>query len=273
MDNELLIYLGFGSIAGILSGLFGIGGGVVIVPFLAVWFQSLHFPENTIMLMAVATSLATIVATSISAVVAHHRRGAIAWPTVRKLTPGLFVGAICGSLIARFLPVAVFKLFFGFFMLQIAIRMLLPKQIKSEAPISMTRGRLIQTSLLIGTVSSILGIGGGTLSVPFLSRCGCNMRQAVAISSASGFPIALAGVAAYIALGLHKTGVPSPSLGYVYLPAFSGIVSSSVLFAPLGAYFAHNLPVAALKRCFAVVMFVVGLKLLWQGFQQLNWAT
>jgi uncharacterized membrane protein YfcA len=269
MDNELLIYLGFGSVAGILSGLFGIGGGVVIVPFLAVWFQSLHFPENSIMLMAVATSLATIVATSISAVVAHHRRGAIAWPTVIKLAPGLFVGAIFGSLIARVLPVAVFKLFFGFFMLQIALRMLLPKQGHSLAPISITRGRLIRTSLLIGTVSSILGIGGGTLTVPFLSRCGCTIRQAVAISSASGFPIALAGVATYIILGFHKSGVPSPSLGYVYLPAFSGIVTSSVLFAPLGAHLAHNLPVALLNRCFAVVMIMVGVKLLWQGFQQL----
>jgi uncharacterized membrane protein YfcA len=243
MLEALSLYLAFGALAGILSGMFGIGGGVVIVPFLAWELGRLEFPPQAIMVIAVATSLATIVFTSISAVMAHHRRGAVLWRTVASLSPGILAGAVIGSVIADRLPVLVFKLIFACFLFFVAFRMLISRH-HSESHASKT-GAWIDglAGLVIGSVSAILGIGGGTLTVPFLVKRQHAMTNAVAISSACGFPIALAGAASYIVLGINRPDLPEYCLGYIYLPAFAGIVFTSFLFAPMGATLAHRLPV------------------------------
>jgi uncharacterized membrane protein YfcA len=265
MIGEWVLYLAFGSLAGILSGLFGIGGGVVIVPFLVWLFARQGFVGDSIMVMAVATSLATIIVTSISAVRAHHRRGAIHWGTVFRLAPGILAGSVGGSIIAHHLPVQWFKLIFALFLLYVAGRMLLDGKMDQSAGRAPKAWLFALAGSLIGAVSAILGIGGGTLSVPFLVKCRYPIRNAVAISAACGFPIALAGTATYVALGWRGASLPAWSLGYVYLPAFVGIILTSVPFAPLGAYLAHHWPTARLRRIFAFVVAAVGGKLLWQA--------
>ncbi len=265
MFEELALYLGFGCLAGILSGLLGIGGGIVIVPFL-VWYFSLRgFPAEAIMIMAVATSLATIVVTSISAASAHHRRGAVDWLAVKKLVPGIVIGAVFGSVVADLLPARWFKLIFACFLLYVSLRMLLkpPRERRhEEAP---DYRRFGGAGAAIGALSSILGIGGGTLSVPFLARRGYPIREAVAISSACGFPIAVAGTATYIALGWHNATLPAWSFGYIYLPALAGIILTSVPLAPFGAHLAHRWPTARLRLFLALVIALAGGKLLWQA--------
>lgn len=266
MLETLLLYAAFGSLAGLLSGLFGIGGGVVIVPFLAWHFNLLAFFPDLVMIMAVATSLATIVVTSISAVYAHHRRGAVDWPTVGWMLPGILAGSALGSVAANQLPVHWFKLIFALFLLFVAVRMMLATATERGGHWRSTNWLLGGMGGIIGGLSSILGIGGGTLSVPFLVKCGFPMRKAVAISSACGFPIAIAGSAAYILLGWRHPKLPAECLGYIHLPSFAGIIVTSVLFAPLGAKLAHRLPTTGLKRLFSLVLLLVGGKMLWQGF-------
>jgi uncharacterized membrane protein YfcA len=266
MAEELALYLAFGGLAGVLSGLFGIGGGIVIVPFLAWFFSTQGFPPGSVMIMAVATSLATIIVTSVSAVHAHHRKGAVDWRTVFQLAPSILAGSVLGSVIADTLPVPWFKLIFAAFLLYVAGRLLIaPKADGGARPPAAWLFSLAGAG--IGAVSSILGIGGGTLSVPFLVKCRFPIRNAVAISSACGFPIAVAGTATYVFLGWQKASLPAWSFGYVYLPAFAGIILTSIPFAPLGAHLAHRLPTVKLRRIFALVVMAVGCKLLWQAAQ------
>lgn len=262
---SLLLYLAFGALAGILSGLFGIGGGVVIVPFLVWQLGTQGVNPDLLMVMAVATSLATIVITSVSAVYAHHRRGGIDWPVVRQMVPGILLGSVLGSIVAHHLPVQWFKLLFALFLLFVAARMGLGQSQSSTRPWPRSSFLFGPAGLLIGTVSAILGIGGGTLSVPMLVRCQYVMKEAVAISVACGFPIAVAGTLTYGILGWNDPNLPNQSFGYVYLPAFGGIILTSVLFAPLGAKLAHSLPTAKLKRYFSLVLAAIGLKMLTQA--------
>jgi uncharacterized membrane protein YfcA len=265
MLEELALYLGFGCVAGVLSGLLGIGGGVVIVPFLVWYFSVLGFPSDAVMIMAVATSLATIVVTSLSAAHAHHGHGAVDWGAVGRLAPGILAGSALGSVIADHLPARWFKGVFAVFLLTIALSMLMRPAREAIAGATPDTRRFGWVGALIGALSSILGIGGGALSVPFLVRRGYLLRRAVAISSACGFPIAAAGTAAYVALGWSRTGLPSWSLGYVYLPALAGIMMTSVPFAPLGAHLAHRWPVRRLRMALAVIIALGGAKLLWQA--------
>ncbi len=264
MLEELALYLGFGCLAGLLSGLMGIGGGIVIVPFLVWHFTQRGFPDDSVMIMAVATSLATIAFTSISATLAHHRRGAVDWDSVKQLAPAILAGSVIGSVIADLLPARAFKLIFAGFLLYAALRMLLkPVSAPANEEFATTRP-FGWAGTAIGALSAILGIGGGTLSVPLLVRWGYPVHSAVAISSACGFPIAVAGTATYIALGWNNT-LPGGSLGYVYLPALAGIMLTSVPFAPLGAHLAHRLSTQRLRILLAMVVGLSGGKLLWQA--------
>jgi len=264
MWDSLLLYLICGAIAGLAAGLFGIGGGIVIVPFLAWLLPGQGFPDSLVMLSAVATSLATIVVTSISSVTAHHRRGAVSWPTVSRLAPGLVLGSILGPLVARHLPVPVFKSLFGLFLWWVAARTL--GQARRGAPKRPTAGVAFAAfGALIGLSSAVLGIGGGTLSVPYLLRNGYPMTEAVAVAGACGFPIAIVGTATYLLLGWSQATMPAPSIGYVFLPAFVGIVAASVPAAAVGARLAHRLPTRRLKQAFALILIGVGARLLWQG--------
>jgi len=256
------LYPVFGLFAGVLAGLLGVGGGIVIVPALVFIFSSQGLPGGHIMQMALGTSLGTIMFTSISSFRAHHARGAVQWGIVRKITPGILIGTFSGSYLAARLSTNFLKGFFAFFLLYVATQMLLnikPKPSRSlPGPAGMTGA-----GAFIGAVSSLVGIGGGTLSVPFMTWCNTPMHMAIGTSAAIGFPIALAGAAGYVVNGLALPDMPDYSLGFIYLPALAGVAMVSMLTAPLGAKLAHSLPVPALKRFFAIFLYVVAAKMLW----------
>lgn len=259
---EFLLYFIAGAGAGILSGLLGVGGGTVIVPMLVFIFTSLAFPGQHIMHIALGTSLATIIVTSISSARAHHRKQNVHWSVVRLIAPGIIIGTLLGAALASELDTTVLKCIFAVFMLLIATQMALNF---TPAAHRQLPGKLGTASMggLIGIVASLVGIGGGSLSVPFLIYCNFNARHAIGTSAAIGLPIAVAGATGFIITGLAEGNLPPYSLGYIYLPAFLGIALTSMLAAPLGAYLAHRLPVAVLKKLFALLLYVVGLKMLW----------
>lgn len=261
MLTALAIYLAIGVVAGLLAGLLGVGGGLVIVPALAIAFTLQGIPDSVLMHLAVGTSLATIVITSIASVRAHHRRGAVRWREFALLTPGILFGALAGAAIAGRLPGATLRTLFGLFALAAALQMGFglkpsPRHRFPEPP-----GMSLVGSI-IGAVSAVVGIGGGSMTVPFLVWCNVPVRQAVATSAACGLPIAVAGAAGFMLTGRGHADLPSYSSGFVHWPAFAGIVVTSMLFAGLGARLAHGLPTAILKRVFALFLTGVGLHLL-----------
>jgi hypothetical protein len=259
--TALALYLLLGAFAGTVAGLLGVGGGLIIVPVLAFLFAGQGMPEAAVMHMAIGTSLATIVLTSISSVRAHHRHGAVRWPLFIGLTPGIVGGALLGALIADFTPSSGLRVFFGIFELGVAAQMALGARPKPQRT---TPGRPGMTAAgsVIGAVSAVVGIGGGTMTVPFLVWCNVPIRNAIATSAACGLPIAVAGAVGFVATGWNEPGLPAWSSGYVYWPAFTGIAAASMLFAPLGARLTHTLPAELVKRVFAVFLAVLGIRML-----------
>jgi len=257
----ILLYLAVGAVAGLLAGLLGIGGGLIIVPMLTFAFTSQAIAYDHILHMALGTSLASILFTSISSMRSHHKRGAVIWPVVLKITPGILVGTFTGTWIAAMLSTNFLKGFFGVFLLYVATQMLLGIKPKPTREIPGTAG-IFGVGSIIGIFSSLVGIGGGTLSVPFLVWCNTKVHKAIGTSAAIGFPIAVAGTLGFIVNGMRVTGLPSYSIGYVNMGALAGIVAASVLTAPLGARLAHSLPIDKLRRLFAVLLYLVGTRML-----------
>lgn len=253
---SLAVYLLLGAFAGTVAGLLGVGGGLIIVPVLAAVFALQHFDTHIVMHLAIGTSLATIVVTSISSGYAHHLHGAVLWPVFIRIAPGITVGAWLGAWLASILPTESLKLIFGLFELLVAVQMAFSVKPKASTRLPNTPG-LSVVGVGIGTVSTIVGIGGGTLTVPFLSWCKVSIHHAIATSAACGIPIAIAGSLGFIVVGLGTTTLPDYSTGFVYWPAFSGVILTSMLFAPLGAKLAHRLSKSKLTRIFAV--FLAGL--------------
>jgi uncharacterized membrane protein YfcA len=262
MSVLIICMLAIGAVAGLLSGLFGIGGGIVLVPFMIWLFNSNDFPANSIVHMAIATSLATIIPTSISSVLAHQRIGTLQWSAVLLIAPYMFFGALLGSMLAGQLSGELLKSVFAGYLIIVAIRLWL-QNTSSKPQINPNQLVMASAGTCIGGLSSLLGIGGGTLSVPFLTFYGYPMRNAVAISAACGVPIAIAGSLGYAFLVKNNTALPAYSLGFIYLPAFLAVIVTSVCFAPIGAHLAKRLPVKPFKRLFAVIVFAVGVKMLW----------
>jgi uncharacterized membrane protein YfcA len=257
----LLAYLGLGAFAGVLAGLLGVGGGIVIVPVLTFLFTSQGLPAPYIAHLALGTSLATIIFTSISSLRAHHARGAVDWQVVRRISAGIVAGTLAGSWVAAQLSTTALKVFFVIFIYYVATQMLLNIRPKPSRQIPGT-GVMFGVGGIIGWVSSLVGIGGGSLSVPFMVWCNMSMHNSIGTSAAIGFPIALAGAAGYAVNGLAAGALPPWSLGFVYLPALAGVSLASVVTAPIGARLAHSLPVAKLKKSFALLLIVMGTKLL-----------
>ncbi len=258
---ELLpAYLVIGVIAGVMAGLLGVGGGLVIVPALAIVYSFTSIPETVLMHMAVGTSLATIVVTSIASIRAHHQRGAVLWTIFLRITPGIVGGALAGSAVAGWMPGDLLRTLFGGFAILVAVQMAfgLKPEGGRQLPGAFAMGL---TGAGIGAVSAIVGIGGGSMTVPFLSWCNVAVRKAVATSSAVGLPIAMAGAAGFMVTGWGNSQLPAYSSGYIFWPAFAGIVITSMLFAGVGARLAHSLPTATLKRIFALFLLAVGLHL------------
>ena len=257
----LLLYCALGACAGMLAGLLGVGGGLIIVPVLTFLFAAQHLPAEYILHLALGTSLATIMFTSVSSTRAHHGRGAVEWTIVRRITPGILVGTLLGSWMAAQLSSRFLKGFFVTFLYYVALQMLLDIKPKPHRQLPGATGTF-GVGNLIGGISSLVGIGGGTMSVPFMLWCNVPLRTAIGTSAAIGFPIALAGAVGYAANGFAVKALPPFTLGFVYLPALFGITVVSVLTAPLGARLAHSLPVTRLKKVFAVLLIAVGTKML-----------
>ena len=258
---ELLILLSMGALAGTLAGLLGIGGGIIIVPVLAMVFRNQGIPIDVLMHVSIGTSLATIVVTSLSSIRAHQQRGAIDWSVFRQITPGIILGALLGSVVADAIPGAELRIAFAIFMYLVATQMMIAGTPAPHRKLPHTPG-MLGAGVVIGTISALMGVGGGSMSVPFMTWCNVHIRQAVATSAAIGLPIALAGTVGFIFTGWGREALPAWSLGYVNLPAFTGIVIASILFAPLGARLAHTIPPKLLKRIFAVLLYVLATRIL-----------
>lgn len=259
---SIVVFMCCGAVAGVLAGLLGVGGGIVIVPMLDFVFSMLHFPEAAIHHLALGTSLASIMVTSISSSRAHHKRGAVHWSIVKQITPGILLGTFLGGLVASHMPTTFLRIFFVVFLFTVSAQMLSGYR----PPATREMPSAVGTASVgggIGLISSFVGIGGGTLSVPFMTYCNIPMHEAVGTSAAIGFPIAVAGTLSYIVGGWGTPGLPAGCLGYVHMLAFAGIACVSFFTAPLGAKLSHALPTAKLKKVFAVFLIVVAIKMLW----------
>ena len=262
MIEILLASILLGMVTGLLAGLFGIGGGLVIVPALAILFRAQGFPVELVMLMSVATSLATIILTAMASVSAHHRLGSVMWAKVLSLSPGIMVGAALGAVVAKHISADALRTILVVFLLYVAIQMAFKVKPKSGR-IKQSKALDFLAANIIGLLSSIVGIGGGTLTVPHLVSGQMHIRNAVAVASACGLPIAVSGTISYAILGWNALDLPEWSLGYVYLPVFLGTGLSSLITAPIGAKLAHTLPAVKLKRYFSLLLLVMAAKLMW----------
>ena len=277
----LPLYLLTGAFAGFSAGLLGIGGGLIIVPILYFIFSSQGYDQQHVMHMALATSLATIIVTSVSSTYAHNKKHTVLWKVVLLLAPGICLGAWFGAIFATHINTSILKSFFGVFELFVAALMFNSARNQQN---NETHGIQQQDTIkparaffggnFIGLLSSIVGIGGGTLTVPFLNWQNINIKTAVASSAACGFPIAVFGTLSYIVSGwsLNLTShisdseltnlLPTLTFGYVQLNAFLLIAIASFMFAPLGAKVSHILSDINLKKVFSIFLFFLGLRML-----------
>jgi uncharacterized membrane protein YfcA len=248
-----------GLFAGFLAGYLGIGGGLVLVPALSWLFSRDPATAEVAVQMAVATSLATMLFTSMSSLLAHHKRGAILWSLVRQMVPGLLVGALLGSLIADRIGNAALGNIFGVFAFIVGLQLLRGTRQSGTRPLPEWLP-VAGTGFGIGTISSLLGIGGGSMTVPWLLWHGQQVRNAVATAAACGYPIAIAGTLGFVLLGDNPSA--APTLGYVHLPALAGVAAFSVLGAPLGVAAVHRSSPLLAKRFFAAFLLIVAVKML-----------
>ena len=258
-----LAALGLGT--GFLAGLLGIGGGMLMVPFITIIMGHRGVPADLAVKMAIATSMATIIFTSVSSVRAHHTRGAVRWDIVRRLAPGIVNGSHVGSLgVFALLKGTALAIFFALFVGFSATQMFLDKKPAPTRQMPGAGGQLAAGGA-IGFISGLVGAGGGFISVPFMTWCNVSIHNAVATSAALGFPIAVANVLGYAVSGQSVQGLPAGSFGYIWLPALAVIAICSVFTAPLGAKAAHSLPVRKLKRVFASILYLLAAYMLWKG--------
>lgn len=256
--ETILVYLLAGAIAGLLGGLFGLGGGAVVVPVLIYSFGFSNFDRAVLTHMAIGTSLACIVLTSLTSIYTHHRKSAVLWRLAFLISPGIALGVISGSVFATALPGTILQVLFGIFLVAVALQMGLGGSPKPHRDLPGPVGSA-SAGVGVGFLSGVFGIGGGSLSVPYLTYCNVSITNAVATSAALGFPIALLGAATYAYRGWDSVYLPEGSFGFVFLPALFGIVVTSIPFARLGAVLAHRLPAGGLRKLFAAVMAVLGL--------------
>ena len=265
MIAALPAYLAIGGCAGFFAGLLGVGGGIIMVPALVMVFEEIGLPRALVFQIALGTSMATILFTSISSLRTHHLYDAVLWPVVRTLTPGILFGTVAGSFLARHMSVHALASFFTGFVVFVAVQMSVNLQAKPSRALPGRYG-VMAVGGGIGLVSALAAIGGGALTVPFLTWCNVPIRRAIGTSAAVGFPIALGGTFGYIFNGMNLQGLPEWSLGFVYLPALAGILATSILAAVAGARTAHRLPIRMLKRIFAGLLILLAGKMLYQLF-------
>lgn len=280
---EILIFLIIGALAGFAAGLFGVGGGTIIVPLLFIVFTQMDYSPDSIMHLALGTSLATIIVTSISSLMAHNKKGAVMWPVFKNLAPGLALGCFLGAGIAGQISGLYLQLIVGVFLLWVAYKMFFAgkKPVASHAnnssgangvssanynnPVLPSKPKQLAAGGVIGIASAIFGIGGGSLTVPYLTRYNVVMQKAVGTSAACGLPIAIAGALGFMFFGMQQQVDVPNTIGFVHIYAFLGISIMSFFTAKLGAKVAHILSPELLKKCFAILLTVVGFYFLYKG--------
>ena len=254
-------YLAIGGAVGFLAGLLGIGGGALMVPMLVFVFTAKGFAGEHLMHLSIATSLATIVFTSLSSVRAHHRFGAVEWPVVRAMAPGVVAGAFGAALLAGLLPTRPLVVCFSVVLFYTGTQMLLEFKPRPGRKLPGAAG-LFGAGAVIGSLSSLAAVGGAFLTIPFLSWCNVPLKRAIGTAAAIGFPIAVAGSVGYVMQGLRTEDLPPGSFGYIYLPAFGFIVVTSMLAAPFGARLIHRAPVRPIRMVFALLLYAMAGRML-----------
>ena len=277
---ELLIFLVIGALAGFAAGLFGVGGGTIIVPLLFIVFTQMDYSPDNVMHLALGTSLATIIVTSISSLMAHNKKGAVMWPVFKNLAPGLAIGCFLGAGIAGQLSGLYLQLIVGVFLLWVAFNMFTSGKKKVAVNVNNTNNvsnahdvhmvlpskpKQLAAGGVIGIASAIFGIGGGSLTVPYLTRYNVVMQKAVGTSAACGLPIAIAGALGFMFFGMQQQVDVPNTIGFVHIYAFLGISIMSFFTAKVGAKVAHMLSPQLLKKCFSVLLFAVGCFFLYKG--------
>lgn len=257
----IIAYLLLGAFVGFFAGLLGVGGGGIMVPVLTTMFAAQGFPHEHLVHLALGTSMAAIVVTSLSSLRAHHAHGAVRWDIVRGIAPGVLAGTFAGTFLASRVASGPLAVFFGCFMAYVSLQMILNVKPKPSRELPGTAG-LAAVGGGIGVVSALVAIGGGSLSVPFMTWCNVKMQNAIGTSAAIGLPISLAGAIGYLINGWGTEGLPAVTVGFVYLPALVAISLVSYFTAPVGARLAHRLPVATLKKIFAGVLILLSAKML-----------
>ncbi len=258
---EWAAYLLLGAIVGLLGGLFGIGGGTVLVPVLLLLFNAQHFPPDHVLHLALGTSIATIIFTALASLHKHHQHGAVNWQVVRTITPGILLGTALGTLLAARIAPHFLGLIFAMFVYFAATQILLDIRPPASRQLPGNNGiRLF--GVFAGGLSSLVSIGGGTVVIPFLLWGNLALRNAIGTSAAISFPVAIGGTTGYILTGIGTAGLPAHSLGFVYLPALFGTALASVITAPLGARAAHKMNTRLLRKLFALLLYLLASKLL-----------
>lgn len=262
----VVLLLILGGCVGFLAGLLGIGGGMIITPFLTLLLPLAGVPDTVVVHMAIATSLATIMFTSISSMRAHHKRGAVRWPIVFCVAPGILLGSMGGAQVTSLLPTFWISLVFVVFVGSSALKMFLGAQPSPQRELPGFLGQF-SAGLLIGFISALVGAGGAFISVPMMVYCNVRMHHAVGTSAAIGFPIAVAGTISYILAGLGQAGVPAwpQALGFIHIPAMLSVAAASMLSAPLGAKIAHSINTKPLKKLFACNLFLIASFMLYKA--------
>ncbi len=263
LDMQTIIYfLLLGSFVGVISGLFGIGGGGIIVPILTVIFLSHDtIDENNVVHLALGTSMAIIIITSISSIKAQQKKKAIVWEVVKMMVPGIIIGTFLATFIASKLDSFYLSIIFACFMLYSSIVMFIGKKPKPESKIFSTKTHIFSGGI-IGALSSLVSIGGGIMSVPYLLVQNIDIKKAIATSSAIGFPIAISGTLGYIINGWSHTSIDTYTLGFVSLPALLCVAFASYLTAPIGVMLVHKINVDLMKKLFSLIPLVLSIKML-----------
>jgi len=254
---EWIIYLAIGVLAGTSAGLFGLGGGLIVVPALAAFYSAQGMNPEIIMHVAVSTSLMTIVITSLSSAYSHARHGHINWRLLFILLPGVLIGSLLGAYFAVSVSTVFLQYAFVIYMLLAAVKVWLPNRF-GQSDILATKPMLIGFGMIAGSVSALIGSGGGSLTVPYLVAAKQSIKHAIGTSAACGFPIAVAAVIGFLLFGEHLAGEQS---GLIDWKAFGGIIITSIVFARVGANLAKRLPVFILQRIFSVLLLLVAAKM------------
>lgn len=257
----LAAYLALGACAGFFAGMLGIGGGMIVVPVLALMLETQGLPREHLLHLAVGTAMATILFTGLSSARAHAKRGGVRWEIAWRMTPGILVGGVVGALVAERLSTRTLAIYFTVFVFLMAANIALDRKPKPSRQPPGAPG-MFAAGAVIGGLSSLVAIGGTVMSVPFMIYCNVPIIQAVGTAAAIGVPIAIGGTIGYLYTGWSASGLPPWSLGYLYLPALAGITVASVLTAPIGAWLAHRVPGRTLKRIFAALLFLLATRML-----------